>query len=775
MRTAIVTLLLWCRLAPAADVTLSPGKPADVGMNESMLQAAVDLYREAIARDEARGAVLLVARKGRVVLHEALGWRDREAKDPMKKDAMFRMASNTKPVVATGIAILAERGRLRFKDSVSLHLDSFDHDRARRISLHHLLTHTSGFRIKPIFYRPLLAKSAEHPNAPNLRLEVDRFGQTGPTEPVGKSYSYSNAGYNTLGAVAEVVSGKPLDVFLHDAIYTPLGMTDSYHHEVADKLEGKLNRMSAVYYRRKGEWTTGWKPGQAPLYPFVRASGGMISTAMDYAVFCQMYLNGGIYDGQRLLKEETIGQLVSPHTKTLYASEQKAYYGYGYGWRVHPDGVFAHAGSDGTAAWVDPAKDLIVLAFTQSPNGSRLRDQFFQTVRLATQEFPPVSKLPSESGLPDPFRRPDGSRVKTPAEWDAQRLWLKQLLAHYMYGRMPPRPAPQQVDIKLVETRAFFDGAVEERYQLTIRRNDRSAKLRFALIRPDAKKRFPTIIKNCRALFDAATAGKKYEPTVKRDLAAAREAVKRGYLLCKFRREDFAPDHRNNRDAGIFPLYPEARYDWGSIAVWAWTHQVVLDALDQLGYADLDRIVATGHSRGGQTAIAAGIYDERIDLVAPCTGGYGACATLRIRDPKGVRGTMDYIAHLKKHVPHWFNQRYLEFIGRQNKLPFDSHTLVALIAPRPLLNTNATEDEYNNTLAVEAGMRAGSIVYDWLDRGGWARLHWRPGRHAQREEDWTALLDFADEAFFDKRGTSRFDQWQFPKYRPALNWSEPSQ
>lgn len=772
--TRVLAVLLWgSGITTAADHTLSPGKPAEVGMNAELLQQGVELYCEAIARDEIRGAVLLVARSGRIILHEALGWRDYETKDPMCHDTMFRMASNTKPVVAAGIARLAEQGRLRFGDLVSRHLSSFRHGNAREITLHHLLTHTSGLRIKPIFYRPLIARSKEHPDAPNLRLEVDRFGRTGPTAPVGKSYSYSNAGYNTLGAVAETISGKPLERFLREAIYQPLGMKDSYHHEVAEKLDGKLDRMATVYYRRDGKWTVGWRPGQAPKYPFVRASGGMISTAQDYAIFCQMFLNGGIYNGQRVLSEESVRELIAPHTKSLYSKEelgrQTAFYG--YGWRVYSDGVFAHSGSDGTSAWVDPDQQLIVLAFTQSPNGSQLRDNFFRIVRQATTQFPPVDQLPMKAGLPDPFLRPDGKRVTTPAEWKPQREWLKQLLAHYMYGRMPPRPPRQRVSIERVETLEVFAGALEERYRLTLERRGRTADLRFALIRPTEKKRYPTIIKNCRALFDTVSAGRRYEPTVERDLAAAREAVKRGYVLCKFRREDFAADEKDNRDRGVFPLYPE--YDWGSIAVWAWTHQVMLDALDRLGHADLDRIVATGHSRGGQTAIAAGIFDERIDVVVPCTGGYGACATLRIRDPKGVRGTIDYLAHLKKHVPHWFGPRYYQFVGQQNRLPFDSHTLIGLIAPRPLLNTNATEDEYNNTLAVEAGMRAGRVVYDWLDRDGWARLHWRPGRHAQQEEDWTALLDFADEAFFGKRGTSRFGRWQFPDYRPPLSWSAP--
>ena len=389
------------------------------------------------------------------------------------------------------------------------------------------------------------------------------------------------------------------------------------------------------------------------------------------------------------------------------------------------------------------------------------------------RSFQPVGALHDQKELPDPFLRPDGSRVQSTTEWEGQRTYLKSLVAHYMYGHMPPRPLADQLSIKKTLSRAAFEEtALEEHLTVNVKRGDKSVDLRIALFRPSEKKRHPTIIKNCRVLFDREQVTRtRFAIMAERDLAAAREAVRRGYVTCKFLREDLAPDRRDNRDQGIFPLYPE--YDWGTIAVWAWGHQVVLDVLDQLGYANMDQIVCTGHSRGGQTAMAAGIFDERIDVVVPCTGGFGSVGTLRVRDPKGVRGTIDYIAHLSQKNPHWFNERYYDFAGHQDKLPFDAHTLVALVAPRPLLNTNATEDQNNNTLSIEAGLRTGKRVYDWLQVGDRCRVHWRPGEHAQQKEDWQALLDFADEMFFNRRGTSKFNAWVYPNLNPAPNWSAP--
>ena len=383
----ILISFLTASYLPAQDITLSPGKPADVGMDKIVLNAAVHLLQEAVEKDALRSAVLLVARDGKVVLWEAVGWKDKAKGILLKKDAMFRMASNTKPVIATAISILAEEGKLGYQHNVRKYIPSFDNYRSGNIAVHHLLTHTSGLRIGPIFFSPLIEKSLQHPDAPNLRLEVGRFGEVGADEPAGKTYAYSNAGFNTLGALIEIASEKPLGVFLDERIYSVLSMTDTYHHEVAEKLDGKLDRMSVVYYKRQGQWTEGWTPGDPPQYPFVRASGGMISTAMDYAVFCQMFLNKGIYGSKRILKEETVKLMTTPHTAALYSPEerdrQKRYYG--YGWMVNSDGVVSHGGSDGTIAWIDPGNRLIVLLFTQSPGEAKLRNRVFELVQTSIQ------------------------------------------------------------------------------------------------------------------------------------------------------------------------------------------------------------------------------------------------------------------------------------------------------------------------------------------------------------------------------------------------------
>lgn len=367
----------------AQNATLTRGTAQEVGMSPALLEAGVGLYREAVASGELVGAVLLVARNGKVVLHEAIGSRDWEARLPMERNTMFRMASNTKPVISTAVSMLVERGKLRYSDPVRKYIPSFDNYKSGFITVDHLLSHTSGFRINTLFLEPFLAKSAEHPDAPTLQLEVARFGEVGATVTPGTTYSYSNPGFNTLGALIEIASGRPLDVFLRDEIYRPLGMVDTYNHEVANKLDGKLYRMGAVYYSRKdGKWVAGWKPDDEAQVPFVRASGGLISTAWDYAIFLQTFLNGGSYGNATLLTPQTVTLMTSVHTPPVPGGSG----GYGYGWELDGNGTYSHGGSDGTFAWVDPSRKIIGLVFTQTPRGSNPTRKFMDLIRLSVVE-----------------------------------------------------------------------------------------------------------------------------------------------------------------------------------------------------------------------------------------------------------------------------------------------------------------------------------------------------------------------------------------------------
>ncbi len=388
-RVAVLAGLAFESLAAQTPTGLPvAASPARAGMSAGVLAGGVALYEEAVAAGDLVGAVLLVAKDGQIVLHEAVGWRDVDRSLPMETATMFRMASNTKPVVATAVAMLIEDGALGgYDDPVRVYLPTWDNYRAGFVDVGQLLSHTSGIRIPTLFLQPYMEPSPEHPDAPTLQLEAARFGRVGAEAIPGARFRYSNPGYNTLGALVEIASGAPLERYLDQELYTPLGMVDSYHHEVAEKLDGKLDRMAVVYYERDdaGEWLPGWSPGDPPQVPFVRASGGMISTTADYAVFCQMFLDGGWYGGRRYLSAETVERMTTPKVRTNPDADGPPTH-YGYGWAVAADGAYSHTGSDGTLAVVDPARNLIVLVFTQNPGGRNPADRFVELVRLAVDE-----------------------------------------------------------------------------------------------------------------------------------------------------------------------------------------------------------------------------------------------------------------------------------------------------------------------------------------------------------------------------------------------------
>jgi CubicO group peptidase (beta-lactamase class C family) len=342
---------------------------------------ALAVVEQAVARDEIRGAVVLVTHNGRVVLHQAVGWRDRDGRVPMTRDTLFHVASDTKPVVATAVLMLAEEGKIDLDAEVRRYLPSFDNDKSKSITVKQLLSHTSGFHEPTYFLRPLLQKSPEHPNAPSLRDEVNRFGAMGPAAPPGTSFFYSNVNFNALGALVEAVSGRPLDDFLRARIYQPLGMADAAHRDTPDR----VSRRSMIFRKDGDGWRVTYKPGDPPQFPFVRGAGGLVTTASDYARFLQLYVDRGRFNGRQLLKPDSVAAATAPVSNYVYTPEQQAkrtYY-YGLGWHVDNDGTFSHGGSDGTFVWVDPSRELTGILFTQCPGPGVPRGEFVRRVRQA--------------------------------------------------------------------------------------------------------------------------------------------------------------------------------------------------------------------------------------------------------------------------------------------------------------------------------------------------------------------------------------------------------
>jgi len=197
----------------------------------------------------------------------------------------------------------------------------------------------------------------------------------------------------------------------------------------------------------------------------------------------------------------------------------------------------------------------------------------------------------------------------------------------------------------------------------------------------------------------------------------------------------------------------------------------VIDYLVTLDVVDREKIVFTGQSRGGKTALLAGALDERIAVVAPNGSGCGGAGCYRILGEGSE--TLDDITNPSR-FSYWFHPRLREFVGKEDRLPFDQHYLKALVAPRALISLDALGDLWANPLGTQQTYRAAQEVFDFLvvsDRNG---IHFRSGGHAQNEEDWRALVDFADKVLLGKNVAHRFNELPFPEVPLSHTWTAPT-
>jgi CubicO group peptidase (beta-lactamase class C family) len=377
--------------AQSVQSPFPPAAPQEVGVSASKLAATMDSIRAWVARDRIVGAVVLVIRHGKLVWHDAAGWSDRERGEPMRTDHIVSMRSMTKPLIGTAVLMLVEEGTLGLEDRVSRYLPSFDNPRSRDITVFQLLTHTSGITGE------IYNDQTTPPRIPyaSLRDAVDAVGREGPEFVPGTRYSYSDPGTSTLGALIAEVSGMPAEAFLQRRILDPLGMRDSHFSLPLD--HPARPRFASTYRRQEGGWARYWDNSRPLIVPFFRASGGLWSTSLDYARFMSLWLGKGTFAGRRLLAPESVALALEPHSAYVYPPDSLARRDrfYGLHWSVISDryravaapfsaGTFEHGGSDGTLAWADPARDLILIYLTQS-RGQDTRGDFLRLIYAAIE------------------------------------------------------------------------------------------------------------------------------------------------------------------------------------------------------------------------------------------------------------------------------------------------------------------------------------------------------------------------------------------------------
>jgi CubicO group peptidase (beta-lactamase class C family) len=386
--------------APAAD---APGaqqvaRPETVGMSSERLARIGPAMQRYIDDELVPGTVTLVARKGKIVHLEARGARDAESGAPMSTDAIFRIASMTKPITSVALMMLYEEGKFRLNDPIKKWMPEYADPKVaeplpdsaggpkyrlapaeRPITVRQLLTHTAGFTntYLGLFKQEAEKISAKQKPDDTVADYVARFAALPLNYQPGERWEYSGA-TNHVGRLVEILSGLTLDQFFQQRIFQPLGMKDTHFYLPAEKLP----RFAAQY--KPGEENKKIILADAPTaesrfvkepHTFFMGAGGLVSTATDYWRFQQMMLQGGELDGKRILGRKTVELITANHTGDLPIWLSGPGYGFGLGYSVLLDhgaagsmqsnGTFGWGGAFCTYFWVDPQEEMIGILMTQ--------------------------------------------------------------------------------------------------------------------------------------------------------------------------------------------------------------------------------------------------------------------------------------------------------------------------------------------------------------------------------------------------------------------------
>ena len=389
--------------------SLPSDKPEAVGLSSDRLQRINLMIQRYMDDGEITGAITMVSRRGKVAHFESQGLMDLEQKTPMRKDAMFRIASMSKPITAVAILILMEEGRLRLTDPVWQYIPEFKDTTVaivktpavpaangqpareavyytvpadREMTIRDLLTHTSGLQSGALGNR-IGARLAPRSTSSDLAKYVPTLGKVPLDFQPGTRWSYSLlAGMETLGRIVEVTSAMPFDQFLKQRLFDPLEMTDTTFVPT----EAQLARSVTLYSDRDGKLARIETPSWLSTKTLFSGGGGLWSTAEDYMRFGQMLANGGVLNGKRILSPRTIDLMAANHVGDLYTGTGGNVKGMGFGLGVDvvldnaasgrrvSNGTFAWGGAFGTYFWVDRKESLVGVLMVQEPVNSLRAD-----------------------------------------------------------------------------------------------------------------------------------------------------------------------------------------------------------------------------------------------------------------------------------------------------------------------------------------------------------------------------------------------------------------
>jgi CubicO group peptidase (beta-lactamase class C family) len=404
------------------SLPLAEAAPETAGMSTERLARITSMLEASVAENEIPGAVALVARNGKIVYWKAFGMADNASGRAMKRDDIFRIASQTKAITSTAVMMLWEQGKFQLDDPISKFIPEFKNPQVLKdfrysdttwtgepakseITIRHLLNHTSGLGYGVIDgderFRMLYQKAGVTDlfTTENISIgeSVKKLAKLPLHHNPGEKFTYSE-GLDVLGYFIEIVSGEPLDVFFKKHIFDPLGMSDTYFYLPSEKAP----RLVSVQKPENGQWVRFPVTFYDTDYPvkgakrFFSGGAGLSSTAKDYATFLQMYLNGGELNGVRILSRTTIETMMANQTGDMFSwGSGSRYYGLAFG-VVTPNGVATGGmGGHGTFDWggyfntqyfADPEEKIIGILMKQTQglpkddSGWKFRQLVFQGV-----------------------------------------------------------------------------------------------------------------------------------------------------------------------------------------------------------------------------------------------------------------------------------------------------------------------------------------------------------------------------------------------------------
>ena len=353
------------------------------------------------------GGAALIIRDGKIAYHKAIGYNDLDTKEPLQKDGIFRIASQTKAITSVAIMILFDEGKLLLTDPVSQYIPSFKKQSvlvkfnpadtsyttvpaSREVTIKDLLTHTSGLGYAQIGSKEANAIYAKHDITAGLGVKnktlleaMTKLGELPLMHQPGEKFTYG-LNNDVLGCVVEIISGMSLDEFFKTKIFEPLGMKDTYFNIPASKAKRLVNlyteKSPGVLVKADAGMLNSAAASNYPLVPHTYYSGGagLSSTLYDYGIFLQMLLNNGEYNGKRILGKNTVRMMITNQIEDVnYANSNK----FGLGFQLVTEkssgqtpaqvGTFNWGGAFATSYWVDPKEKIVMLFYRQLQARSR--------------------------------------------------------------------------------------------------------------------------------------------------------------------------------------------------------------------------------------------------------------------------------------------------------------------------------------------------------------------------------------------------------------------